>query len=185
MTRARCVTVLLAAGLAGIVSCGAGCSQYEPFPGGAYRVRSLGKCDWHQAFAAAVSAVSEHFRIDVADEDTGLVKSEPSEFTQDGRRMRRCATVRLRRQDGQVVVACRVQIQRLATASARAWARQRSAEDSPFAMQPDEDIALTAEQSEYWADVGRDYALERQILTQIARAFEHTATRPVAEGRRR
>ena len=128
------------------------------------------------SFAAAVSAVSEQFRIVSADEDSGIIVCEPDEFSRAGARMRRTARLQLRRQDNQIVAACRVQVEKHATASARSWSRHQSADDLPTATPIQEDAGISPQQDEYWAAEGRDYRLEREILDRIAAGV--TATQP-------
>ena len=159
----------------------AGCNDFRGYrqgwpdrPGGSFRVQRLGPCDYQEAFAAAVSAVSEQFRVVSANADSGIITCEPDEFTRAGARMRRTARLQLRRQKDQVIAACRVQVERHATAGARSWSRHRSADDLPTATPIQEDAGLSPEQEEYWATEGRDYRLERAILDRIAAAVTVT-----------
>jgi len=169
--------------VAGLCSGNLACSQAEyDRPGGTFRVQHLGQADWQQAFAAAVGAISEHFRVISADSDSGIIRCEPAEFTRGGLRMRRIAQLQLRRADQEVIAACQVRIQRHATAGARSWSEQRSAEDLPTATPIQEEAGLTPQQREYWADEGRDYQLERQILARLVGALA-SLPQPSAQSR--
>ena len=122
-----------------------------------------------------MSAVSAPFRVVSANADFGIIVCEPDEFTRAGARMRRIARLQLRRENSQVVAACRVQVERHATAVARSWSRQQSADDLPTATPIQEDAGLSPLQEEYWAAEGRDYRLERAILDRIAATVTVTA----------
>ena len=137
-----------------------------------------------EARAVVAQVLREHFRID-AESSTGvMLRSQPSETTahadnetprvnevlsgRSGRR-RKVAEVALVERGPDVLVRCRVQVQRLETPERAAFAPQKGGDDRPAEMTTTERGAFQdARAGDEWADVGRDRQLEQTMLDQIA-----------------
>ncbi len=150
-----------------------------------YRTAQLNTRDYDAAFAAAESAVTEHFQITSADKVAGVIQLVPSEYTRlGGTRVRRVGQVVIRSTGSYIIAAVQVQIERYATPSIRAIQPTFGADDRPGTTPIQEDAGYTPQQQEYWMPERRDTALESQILSRIVDAINQVSqpatTQPAA-----
>lgn len=168
--------LVLVAATAGLV---AGCAADADL---GYTVRTLPLASDDQAIAAAEQAFREHFRIARTSSSAEILvelKAEPAERLQRGgtgrlrdgmvavpTRVRRVGVLRLARQGEQLRALCQVLQQRLDTSDLEMFRRDQQRDDFPTDTPIDRD-AVTAEQNAVWTDMGRDLALEREILASL------------------
>jgi hypothetical protein len=150
--------------------------------------------------AAATQVLKEHFRIDTENSTAVVLRSQPADTTahadnetprmnevlsgRSGRR-RQVAEIVLVERGADVVVRCRVQVQRRETPERAAFAPQRSGEDRPAEMTAAERGAITETRTrDEWVNVGRDRQLERTMLDQIAERAERGAVVPATPATR-
>lgn len=132
------------------------------------------------AFDAARYALSQWFTIRQSSVTDGVITTDPVEFEQRGgterfrdealkfrNRMRRRAVVRVRGGEGAAIVECVVTRERLDTADHRVFAMNRQSDDVGNQTPITQEGATSPAQNEVWTDVGRDRALERQILDVV------------------
>ncbi len=170
--------VLLVAGSASIGLL-AGCAADS---GQGFATRTLPSVADEQAIGAAEQAFREHFRIARSTSSAAVLvelRSEPTDSLQRGgtgrlrdevlavpNRVRRTAVLRLSRQGEQLWASCQVLQQRLDTSDVEMFHQERQRQDFPTDT-PIDQQALTAEQEAVWTDIGRDLALEREILASL------------------
>ncbi|MCK6456663.1 MAG: hypothetical protein L6Q92_09070 [Phycisphaerae bacterium] len=131
-------------------------------------------------FEAARFAVSQWFRINEARPSEGMITTYPNETEERGgtgrirddaigyrNRIRRLATVRVRKTGAGVATECVVVRERLDTSDMRVFETNRQFNDVPNQTQISGEGATSARQNEVWTEVGRDRALERDILRAI------------------
>lgn len=172
------MAILGVAGL--VVFLATGCS--EPVGEPSYRQSSIriegGAPD--RVLMAAARVLSEEFPGLSIDQRTNRIESEPAYFVTErqsgtardlvGARseMRRQATFTTTQRGGETRAWLRIELQR------RDTARQRVVQpatgrlsDAPSTTPIEEETALTPTQAEAWTAVGRDPALERELLLRI------------------
>ncbi len=131
-------------------------------------------------FQAAQSTMSEYFRIDVADDRSGVIRSVPtivpatSENRPLGRRLssprqvRTIAEIRIEPLDSVFVVRCGVLVQRSEPTRSLAYAPQRSIDDLPNQTPLQESEGRDDQSNLAWSAAGYDHKLEREMLAAIA-----------------
>ncbi len=131
-------------------------------------------------FQAAQATMSEYFRVDVADDRTGVIRSVPTivdataEDRPLGRRLssprqvRKIAEIRIEPLDSIVVVRCGVLVQRSEPTRSLAYAPQRSIDDLPNQTPLQEREGRTDQSNLARSAVGYDHKLEREMLAAIA-----------------
>ncbi len=131
-------------------------------------------------FLAAQATMSEYFRVDVADDSTGVIRSVPTivpESADDlplGRRLssprqvRKTAEIRIEMLDSIVVVRCGVLVQRSEPTRSLAYAPQRSIDDLPNQTPLQESEGRDDQSTFAWSAAGYDRKLEREMLAAIA-----------------
>jgi len=154
-----------------------GCAQSLPGTS-----RSLGEVEFASAFAASREVVSQYFSVDEADPATGVITSRPvgiearNERLLGGSPARQLATIRLRREDGQVMAHASVAIQREGSASFRQMSPVGETYDGVPNQGPAEaEAATTPEQNELWQTERYDHALESKMLADIYRSLHPQA----------
>jgi hypothetical protein len=164
----------------------AGC---EAESGLGYTVRALPVSSDEQAVTAAQDAFREHFRIEHSSMGPAVLlelRSLPAEGTQQGgtgrlgdemlsapARVRRVAMLRLARRGEQLRAFCQVRQQRLDTSEMEMFRRDQQRLDVPTETPIDQQGA-TREQEAVWTDVGRDTALEREIIASLIERLSAT-----------
>ncbi len=131
-------------------------------------------------FQAAHATMSEYFRVDVADDRTGIIRSVPTivPTTADdrplGRRLssprqvRKIAEIRIEPLDSTVIVRCGVLVQRAEPTGSLAYAPQRSIDDLPNQTPLQESEGRDDQTNLAWSAAGYDHKLEREMLAAIA-----------------
>jgi hypothetical protein len=139
------------------------------------------------AFEAAERAVSERFRVMVADRARGLVRSAPvladatlspkriGDRLGRPRRVRKTVEVRVEPEGDGVSIGCKVLIEENQAGAHRLFAREHGLSDVPSDTPADRGAAATAEQDAVWRVTGRDRALERQICRSIGELLGESA----------
>ena len=147
----------------------AGCAQ--PTPG---RTRALGEVRFEAAFASAREVMAQYFPIADADADAGVIRSRPQAVEAPPERLlgrspaRQVATLRLYRENGQVVAQASVAVQREGSAGHRQLSAAGDSYDTvPNKTPADAEAATTAEQNQVWETERYDHALEARILADI------------------
>jgi len=168
----RLATILLAA-CAGAAGCG------PRTPG---ETRILGPVPYEAAFASGQEVMSQYFSVAEADAERGRIVSRPKHIEADNDRIlggspaRQIATLRLRRDGGDVVAQATVQTQR----QGQSVHRQRAVQDENYDGAPNKspsyyEAATTPEQNETWVTRSYDHALERKMLDDLFRRLHHQA----------
>ncbi len=131
-------------------------------------------------FQAAQATMREYFRVDVADDRTGVIRSVPTIVTDTfedrplGRRLssprqvRKTAEIRVELIDSAVVVRCGVLVQRSEPTRSLAYAPQRSIDDLPNQTPLQESEGRDDQSNFSWSAAGYDHKLEREMLAAIA-----------------
>jgi hypothetical protein len=131
----------------------------------------------------------QHFRIDPQLSTRTRLVSRPAEVEEAGQvervrdvlgpsrnRRRQKGELYLVQEGSDVVVRCRVQLQRLDTAERAAFERERG-DDRPGETPINRSGSTSTSLHEEWVDTGRDRAVESELLGQLLEAF-----RPPAAG---
>jgi len=177
------------AGVYGILA-SVGCSetkQLGPQESTATRQRFVGVSQ-EEAFRAAQRVFRNYFPIDRFDAEEGTIYSRPTEVSGRGEmtqvrdvmtttpnRRRQVAEMQVIPRGRDVIVACQVSIQRYDAAQQRAF-RPSSGDDRPSANDPFKpDAGTTAKQRESWTNVGRNRALESQVLDSVRAQLQPTS----------
>ena len=131
-------------------------------------------------YLAAQATMSEYFRIELADDDTGVIRSVPTivpaaaEDRLLGRRLssprqvRKIAEIRIEPIDSIIVVRCGVLVQRSEPTRSLAYAPQRSIDDLPNQTPLQESEGRDDQSNLAWSAAGYDHKLEREMLAAIA-----------------
>ncbi len=131
-------------------------------------------------FEAARATMSEYFRVDVADNRTGVIRSVPTivpataEDRLLGQRLsspsqvRKIAEIRIEPLDSSVIVRCGVLVQRSEPTRSLAYAPQRSIDDLPNQTPLQESEGRNDQSNLAWSAAGYDHKLEREMLAAIA-----------------
>ena len=160
-----------------------------------YSVQRLPDVSKAQAFEAAQLAFRQYFSIERADPAEGALYSRPADVNARGEvqrvrdvmtvtpsRRRQVAELRIEPRGRDVMAFCRVRVQRLDTSELRSFAVERG-DDRPSNNAPfDREAGASAAQREAWTDVGRDKALERQILSSLRERLNPQAATAPASG---
>lgn len=165
--------VCVAGMLVGLMLAG-GCAQWETTPG---RSRELGDVSMPRAFTASREVLSAHFPIAEQDPVTGTIKTLPKPVDAPGERLlgkseaRQVGTLRLRKQDGQVVAHLSIAMQRKGGQAVR----QRVLNEENYSGRPRTPAqtggAVEPSQNDDWQVYGYDHRLESVILSEIYRAL--------------
>ncbi|HOF19578.1 MAG TPA: hypothetical protein PK082_11760 [Phycisphaerae bacterium] len=140
--------------------------------------RMMGTVEYPAAFASARDVFAQYFSVASADLDAGIIRSLPRKIDAPNDRLlggspaRQVATLRLRRDGGNVVAQVCVETQRQGSAVYRQMASRDENYDSvPHESPAQIDAATTPEQNETWRTASRDRALEIKILNDVYRAL--------------
>jgi len=144
------------------------------------------------AFDAAEFALRQWFRVDQSRPDEGLLTTFPSEYDERGgtgrirddavrfpNRLRRTATVRVRSTADGAAVECVVKRERLDTSDHRVFAHARTFDDLPNQTPITAEAATTPRKNEVWTDLGRDRALEMDILRTVRERLADQTPTPI------
>jgi len=138
-----------------------------------YRCQPLGDVAYDEAFRVGRSVLAQYFSIASADPQSGKIVSRPKPIKATSDRLlgsspaRQLAILRIRRKGGQLYADLRVHVQRQDAGVARAMQPITVQTELPNVTPAEETAAVTAEQSQTWANVSRDDALERIILADL------------------
>ncbi len=158
-----------------VAGCGAGADAIDTFSD-----RRFENTTRQAVFLAAHATMSEYFRVDIADDDSGLIRSVPTivpatpEDRRLGRRLssprqgRKIAEIRIVPLDSIVVVRCGVLVQRSEPTHSLAYAPQRSINDLPNQTPLQESEGRNDQSNFSWSATGYDHKLEREMLAAIA-----------------
>ena len=129
------------------------------------------------AFEVGLYAMGQWFRIAKSSPESNVVYSVVEEYDQRGgtgrlseviieqkHRMRHTAMLKVEQEGNVCLVKCRVRVQRLDTASHRAFQQNRQFDDLPNKTPIDRGVGASQTQNQVWTDVRPDRQLERQIL---------------------
>ena len=137
-----------------------------------YRSQPLPQVPYAKAYQEARTVFAQYFPIASADPATGEIvgRPRPAQVTP-GRVIsatpaRKIARMRIRHKGGAVVAEVRVEIQRQEADVYRAVQPITVDTEHP-AHDAMAERALSPEQQQAWTTIGRDYALERAILTDL------------------
>ena len=164
-TNGCCIALLVLAGAL------AGCQLQTPG-----RTRHMGAVSYESAFAAARDVLSQYYTVTEQDPDTGKITclpktvQAPPERILGGSPARHLATLRLRREDGEVSAQVSVAIQR----QTRAVRRQMTSvkyDEVPNVTPAQEEAATTVEQNEAWVTQAYAHDREVQILEDLYKAL--------------
>ena len=157
------ITTLIAGALLG------GCINRQPGSS-----RRLGQVGFAAAFTAARNVMEQYYELAETDVDTGVIKSRPTptdaanERLLGGSRARHLATLRLYRQDGEVVAQVCVAVQRQGSSVRRLMPPADQDYDSvPHQTPAEMEAATTAEQNQSWSTHRYDHVVERRILDDL------------------
>lgn len=173
MKTCACFTLLSLAPI--IAGCSAGADDIDTFSHRRFENTT------HQAvFQAARATMSEYFRVDFADDHTGVIRSLPTIVPATAedrplgwrlsspRQVRKIAEIRIEPLDSIIVVRCGVLVQRSEPTRSLAYAPQRSIDDLPNQTPLQESEGRNDQSNLAWSAAGYDHKLEREMLAAIA-----------------
>ena len=171
-------TVLLALGL--LVGCDAAQS-----PG---TTRMLGSVNYDKAFQTARQVMGRHFDIRSAEPVTGVITTLPESGTDrpagvlglTTSEVRRLATLRLTRSGNQVAAGLAIQVQTASPAPVQRFDVGENYDTVPNQSPSQLEAATTADQNVRWQTRRHDTRLETQILNELFRELNPSATQPTA-----
>lgn len=147
--------------------------------GGSFVGRQIPGTDVAAVRPIAEDVFRQHFRIDNENSDAHMLVSLPTEVTEGGSpqrvrdmirdahsRHRRLGELHLMQEGPNVVIRCRVQLQRLDTTERAAFQAQRG-DDRPNTTAIDREGGATPRTREEWVTIGRDRTTERTVLEAI------------------
>lgn len=167
-----------------IVAILTGCTQIETSPVlfQRHRFETVGYDD---VFRAAERAVSERFRVELADTETGVIRAVPASIHLDptGTRVlskalgsstegRELVEVLVQRKGSSVEILCRVLRQELETERFRVMDRERGVDDQATDTPAARYAGTTPEQNAVWVTRSRDREMERSLLASIREIAE-------------
>mgnify|MGYP000411160748 CR=1 FL=1 len=152
--------------------------------GGSYVGRQIAGADVAGVRPIAEDVFRQYFRIDNEKSDACMLVSLPTEVTEGGSpqrvrdmirdahsRHRRLGELHLMQEGPNVVIRCRVQLQRLDTTERAAFQVQRG-DDRPNTTAIDREGGATGRTREEWVTVGRDRTTERAVLEAIQKRLD-------------
>ena len=173
--------------LVGLALSCCGACQTAPATGHSHTLVRQRSVSLAAAFEAAERAVSERFRVMVADRAKGLVRSAPvwaeaapsperiGDRLGRPRRVRKTVEVRVEPEGDGVSIGCKVLIEENQAGAHRLFSREHGLSDVPSDTPADRGAAATLEQDAVWRVTGRDRALERQICQSIRELLDEAA----------
>jgi hypothetical protein len=169
-----------------LIACGtvlAGCQPQGP----QWQTAVVPSVDYAEVFQAARSVLAEDYTIARADPLTGVIETEPLPFQKtgseravgaylssgDAQNYRRRATCRVERgTGGAVVIGVRADIEREGTNQAEALLIGTEGGDRRQAGAQRRWEYGDQRTAAYWADIGRDEEVERQLIERIRQRLE-------------
>lgn len=165
-----------------VAAVAAGCG--EPTPGTS---RNLGAVPYELAFVSAQDVVSQRYSVIEADPATGVITTRPRPVgTESGvlggsADAREVATLRMRREDENVVAHLSVAMERKrSTVSRRMMQDQENYSGVPNTTPADVDAASTPEQRDLWQPERYLHHIERRLLQDLF-ARLHPSADPAGE----
>ena len=158
-----------------IAGCDAGTDSIDTFS-----YRRFENTTRQAVFQAAQATMSEYFRVDVADDHAGVIRSVPTIVPATSvdrplgprlsspRQVRKIAEIRIETIDAIVVVRCGVLVQSYEPTRSLAYAPQRSIDDLPNQTPLQESEGRDDQSNLAWSAAGYDRKLEREMLAAIA-----------------
>jgi hypothetical protein len=144
-----------------------------------YSTQPLGGVEYAQAFKTAQDVLSHYFQVASADAESGKIvsrpktldKARPDRLLGGNSSARQVATLVVYQSGGQVYADVSVQTQRQDVAAMRQMQPVTVDTENPAQTRAGETAAVSAGQNQAWQNAGRDYALERTILNELAAAL--------------
>ena len=152
--------------------------------GGSTRTFTYG--NYSEAFGSARTIMSQRFTVIDADQDTGIIRCAPQAIVATNDRLigaspsRQVASMRLRRQGGQIEAICTIEQQRQTDQVLRAQpVVGENYSGVPHQTPAQIDAATTSEQNDRWETVRTDTMLENEILNSLRDALNAKSGEPV------
>ena len=148
--------------------------------------RSFAYGNYSELFGTARTIMGQHFTVIEADQDTGVIRCAPQPIIAGNDRLigaspsRQVASMRIRRQGGQIEAICTVELQRQTDQVLRS---QPAVGDNysgvPHQTPAQIDAATTSEQNDRWETVRTDTRLENEILNTLRDTLNAKSGEPV------